>query len=181
VLALSHANFNTRFHSTSDARKALEQFDGFAIDGLKLDVQVPERFRCDLDPMRIEARRSSGSRYVPHTNSFTSRQSYPHKSSIRNNQTISNSQEDCARRHSIFSPQDARSDIPNLLESPEQPTVQSTALQGMHVENKTLGFYQPSPTKGNGQKNKKKRKEKSGPSQIPPAGHENSSAFSMSK
>jgi len=163
-----------RFHSTGDARKALELFDGVEVNGLKLDVQVPERFRCDLDPHR-EARRSSASinRYGSH-NQY-SRHSFTRNNSMRKARTMSNSQGDVnTRRSSIFSPQDARSDLPDLPEAPTQPAAYSQFPQKMQSGKQTDKFQQTSPKKSNNQQ-KKKKKGKSGESQTALARQDSSS------
>jgi predicted component of type VI protein secretion system len=141
------------FHSTSDARKALEFFDGVDLNGLKLDLQVPERFRCDVDATR-EARRASGSRYGLR-DSF-SRQQYSRNNSIRTPRTVSNGQgETIARRTSIFSPQDARSDLPDLIEAPTYPATPAQNSQMGQEETWPQKSEQISPKRNNSQHGKK--------------------------
>jgi hypothetical protein len=144
----------TRFHSTSDTRKALENFDGVEINGLKLDVQVPERFRCDLDQHRIEIRKSSmsGGPFGPNNNSLSSRHSFVRKNSIRNTRAMSNNQGDLkAHRNSIFSPQDARSDLPGLPEVPQVQGVEVPQAQGVQASKNS----RQSSLKQQGQKTEK--------------------------
>jgi hypothetical protein len=129
LLGIVHSkdtNLSFSFHSTCDARKALDHFDGHQFQGLFLDVQVPEKFRCDLDhrvAQKFAQRRSSESRFGQSHGSFSTnhgsfslnRQSLVHRDSkrrIRN--TSSGTENTSARRNSIFTPQDARSDLPEF-------------------------------------------------------------------
>lgn len=106
----------------------LAKLDGAVLNGTPLDFQVPERFRYDVDQT---ARRSSTGKYnsqgPPHSGQVSSdprRPSSGRQNSIRKYRTNSTTHSDGnGRRNSIFTPQDARSDLPELLEIQEDPVV----------------------------------------------------------
>ncbi|KAF2434731.1 hypothetical protein EJ08DRAFT_646207 [Tothia fuscella] len=115
------------FHSTTDAREALRYFDKLPFKNIALDVQVPERFRSDVQGVKkYQDRKYSGPRQE-HQNSVSSsrRNSVGHRNSFRKERTSSNLGEGRPRRNSVFSPQDARSDLPDLQESLSPPAEQS--------------------------------------------------------
>jgi hypothetical protein len=108
----------------------LARFDDRDFNGTKLDIQVPERFRSDLSQKDIQ-RRLSGNKHglqgPPQGGPMPAGQipSGPRASFSRNNSMRkfrANSlaySDGSGRRNSIFSPQDARSDLPELPEIPE--------------------------------------------------------------
>lgn len=112
------------FHKTSDARLVLEQLEEFSFRGYLLDVQVPERCRHDLPGYKVQSRRSSNKHSVVDGPMqgvpLGPRSSFSRNNSIRQLRTNSMAHSDgSGRRNSLFSPQDARSDIPVLPELPE--------------------------------------------------------------
>jgi hypothetical protein len=98
--------------------------------GSRLDVQVPERYRCDLSEKDIQ-RRLSGHKHILQSTTqgapmpagqilSGSRVSFGRHNSIRKFRTNSQAHsEGSGRRNSLFSPQDARSDLPELPDIPE--------------------------------------------------------------
>jgi len=123
------ANDN-RFHGTSDARIVLEKLEGREFHGVKLDVQVPERFRHDLSEREIHRRLSKEKPMYQNAVQagllpagqipLPPRSSFSRNNSIRKFRTNSLANSDgSGRRNSMFSPQDARSDLPGLPEIAE--------------------------------------------------------------
>lgn len=112
------------FHKTSDARLVLQKLEEFNFRGHLLDVQVPERCRHDLPESKVQSRRSSNKHSVidgpmPGV-PVGPRSSFTRNNSIRQLRTNSGAHSDSSgRRNSLFSPQDARSDIPVLPDLPE--------------------------------------------------------------
>jgi hypothetical protein len=105
----------------------LEKLEMRHLHGLELDVQVPERFRNDLSEKDIQ-RRLSANKQVLHCGSMPAgqiplgpRSSFSRNNSTRKLRTSSLAHSDgSGRRNSIFSPQDARSDLlPGLPEIAE--------------------------------------------------------------
>ncbi|QDS69862.1 hypothetical protein FKW77_000404 [Venturia effusa] len=112
------------FHKTSDARLVLEKFEQFRFRDHLLDVQVPERCRHDLPGYKVQSRRSSNKHSVVDGPMpgvpVGPRSSFSRNNSIRQFRTNSLAHSDgSGRRNSLFSPQDARSDIPVLPDLPE--------------------------------------------------------------
>ncbi|RDI86679.1 hypothetical protein Vi05172_g3528 [Venturia inaequalis] len=127
------------FHKTSDARLVLQKLEEFSFRGHLLDVQVPERCRHDLSGYKVQSRRSSNKHSVvdgpiPGV-PVGPRSSFSRNNSIRQLRTNSMAHSDgSGRRNSLFSPQDARSDIPvlpDLLEVTE--AVKEEANEGSVV------------------------------------------------
>lgn len=126
----------TSFHKTGDARVILEKLELKEVHGFKLDIQVPERFRHDLTDRDVLRRRSSNK----HTTVSVSipvgqvplapRSSFSRNNSIRKLRTNSLGHSDASgRRNSIFSPQDARSDLmPGLPDLPEDEVKEGSNL-----------------------------------------------------
>jgi hypothetical protein len=109
-----------------------------------------------------------------HNNSLSTRRSYVRKNSIRNTRTISNTQGDTnARKNSIFTPQDARSDLPDLPEVPKQPTVSPQVSHRVQVMKPMQNSQRLTPKKKNGLQGQKKKM--SGESPVPSTGNERSS------
>lgn len=116
-------NCSLSFHSTSDARKALALVDQNALKGVELDLQVPERFRSDSQGVKkFVERKNSGTRNMGYQNSFGSNRhnSSGRRNSFRKERVSSGLGHDSYRRNSIFSPQDARSDIPDPHQALQQ-------------------------------------------------------------
>lgn len=109
-------------------------------------MQVPERRRCDLSKL---PRRSSGSRYGGWQGrdngqlSFSStRPPFGRSNSTRKFRTNSNIQNEASgHRNSIFTPQDARSDLPEVPEVPETPKDDNHGIS--KIKQKRKGSHAP--------------------------------------
>jgi hypothetical protein len=108
----------------------LDKLEGKDFRGVHLDVQVPERFRHDLTERDIQRRLSREKPMYQNLQQagpsaagqilFGPRSSFSRNNSLRKfrNNSVANS-DGSGRRNSMFSPQDARSDLPDLPEIAE--------------------------------------------------------------